>query len=287
MAKLQNTFKRFLSTRVSKLTSENLPTTDALAPSNILDAYTSSAPHPQNAIDIFKGEWASKLPGLQSGAAELFDDSRLTWADEQLSGFRGKHVLELGPLEAGHTYMMEKLGAESITSVESNSRAYLKCLIVKETFGLQRAKFLYGDFIEYLRSQDTKFDICFASGVLYHMRNPVELIDLACHVADKVYLWTHYYDRPTILANPTLTPKFPSNSESEYKGQKYTLYRYEYQAALNSKGFCGGSAPYSAWLAKNDILNSLRRFGFNNVEIAFDDLHHIHGPSFAVAAMRG
>ena len=34
-----------------------------------------------------------------------------------------------------------------------------------------------------------------ASGVLYHMMNPVELIARISNIADAVYLWTHYFDR--------------------------------------------------------------------------------------------
>lgn len=85
-------------------------------------------------------------------------------------------VLELGPLEAGHTYMLEKMGARSIVAVEANSRAYLKCLIVKELFELKRAKFLLGDFVAYLKNNTRHFDLCLASGVLYHMQNPAELL---------------------------------------------------------------------------------------------------------------
>ena len=40
------------------------------------------------------------------------------------------------------------------------------------------------------------FDICFASGVLYHMRNPAELIALIARATDRVLLWTHYMEHP-------------------------------------------------------------------------------------------
>ena len=87
----------------------------------IPDYYVKSAPSVQNTLDIFPGEWASKLPGdlslLNAGQSGLFEDARITWAVEQLGGVTGQTILELGPLEAGHTYMLEKLGAASITAV--------------------------------------------------------------------------------------------------------------------------------------------------------------------------
>src|SRR4028119_854753 len=114
---------------------------------NILDSCIKVKPSPQNALDIFKGEWASCLPGslsvLQAGKGQLFEDSRILWSVEQVGGgtIKGKKIIELGPLEAGHTYMMETLGADSITAIESNTRAYLKCLIIKELLGLKRSHF--------------------------------------------------------------------------------------------------------------------------------------------------
>ncbi|HEY9709972.1 MAG TPA: hypothetical protein V6D48_17330, partial [Oculatellaceae cyanobacterium] len=127
---------------------------------NILDKYVTSVPSPQNAFDIFKGEWSSKLPepfaALQAGSAPLFEDPRIDWCNAQFGGFEGKTVLELGPLEAGHTYMIERLGAGEIVSIEANTRAYLKCLIVKELLELKHTRFLCGDFVEYLRTNPKK-----------------------------------------------------------------------------------------------------------------------------------
>ncbi len=67
---------------------------------HVLDQYATTAPHPRNAIDIFAGEWASRLPvpGTQSGAVPLFEDDRVVWGLEHLGGVAGQRVLELGPL---------------------------------------------------------------------------------------------------------------------------------------------------------------------------------------------
>src|SRR6187549_1828057 len=100
------------------------------------DHYVTSPPSGQNAIDIFKGEWSSQFPPeageIQAGQWKLFEDTRLAWGLGRLGGIDGGNVLELGPLEAGHTYMLERAGAASVVAVEANTRAYLKCLIVKE-----------------------------------------------------------------------------------------------------------------------------------------------------------
>jgi hypothetical protein len=52
-----------------------------------------------------KGAWSSAVPGLPTtGNIPLFEDGRITLFEERLGGFARKQVLELGPLEGGHTY---------------------------------------------------------------------------------------------------------------------------------------------------------------------------------------
>lgn len=257
----------------------------------INEQYATSTPSPQNALDVFRGEWSSRLPPpldtLNAGAALLFDDPRIAWMLEKAGGCQDLQVLELGPLEAGHSYMLEKAGAAQVVSVESNTHAFLKCLIVKELLGLSKVKFLCGDFVSYLRDRERKFDLCIASGVLYHMVNPAELIALlASRCARHVFFWTHYYDSDVIRKHSTLTKKFPGEEAAEYQGFKHVLYRYEYLDALGWGGFCGGSARYSYWMSRDDILRCINYFGFSNVEIGFDDPNHPNGPSFALLASR-
>ena len=257
----------------------------------VLDQYIKSNPNPQNAVDIFKGEWASKFPEpfsyLEAGSSLLFEDPRILWAAKQLGGVEGKNVLELGPLEGGHTYMLERLGAASILSIEANTRAYLKCLIAKEILGIKKARFLCGDFVEYLRNNDQRFDVAIASGVLYHMKNPVELIALLSKVTDKLFIWTHYYDEEIISKNPLIPDnKFGDCTTFEYSGFRHELHRYEYDRALDSMGFCGGSDIFSNWTSREDILACLARFGFNDVQVGFDHLEHPNGPAFALSAIR-
>ncbi|MEG4515237.1 class I SAM-dependent methyltransferase [Microcoleus sp. AT9b-C5] len=255
----------------------------------VLDSYIKSAPNSQNALDIFKGEWASMFPSnasLVAGTVPLFEDNRVAWAIEKFNGVQNKHIVELGPLEAGHTYMLEKYGAASITAIEANSRAYLKCLIVKEVMQLQKAHFLYGDCVEYLRTSHQKFDVCWASGILYHMTNPVELISLIAQASDQVFIWTHYYDGDIIHNQPHLSPKFPAQLATEYEGFNYTAYRQEYQVALNYAGYCGGNSAFSHWLSREDILSCLKYFGLTQIQVNFEHLDHPSGPSFALVAMR-
>lgn len=79
---------------------------------DILDAYIKTAPSDQNVLDLFDNEWSSFVPGegrvARPGTSLLFDDGRVTWLGEVLGGFSGLRVLELGPLEVGHSTMLEQ-----------------------------------------------------------------------------------------------------------------------------------------------------------------------------------
>ena len=152
-----------------------------------MEGYEASFPSRQTAVDVFRGEWVSQLPGLEGGEIPLFADDRIAWLTDRVA-VTGKTVLELGPLEGGHSYMLHQGGAGRVLAVEANRRAFLKCLIVKETFGLDRVEFLCGDLLEYLRQSTERFDLCLASGVLYHMRDPIEMLRLAARACDQLFL---------------------------------------------------------------------------------------------------
>lgn len=261
-----------------------------MAKASILDAYVRSAPSPQHALDIFKGEWASVLPppfaDFKAGGIPLFHDPRVAWALEQLGGCQGQRVLELGPLEGGHTYLLQQYGAASITAIEANTRAYLKCLIVKELLGLDKAHFLCGDFVTYLEETTESYDLIFSAGVLYHMRDPIGLIAKLSRHTDRLYMWTHYYDDAVIQGTAHLKPRYTAHTPSETEGFRYTLHRQDYMNSLEVQGFCGGNEEYSHWISRADLLSALNHFGFKDIRIAHEMLDHPHGPCFDVVAIK-
>ena len=256
----------------------------------ILDQYTDRAPSLQNTFDIFQGEWSSRLPSAlketQAGEVPLFEDSRIHWAIERLGGVQGKRVLELGPLEGGHTYMLEQLGAATITSVEANSRAYLKCLLVKEALGLHRAHFIYSDCIQFLEGNPETYDLCVASGILYHMRDPAKLLSLLSRTCNQIMIWTHYYDAELLSQKPSIYQRFATGKATSFEGFQHTLYRQDYGAATGWSGFCGGSSPFSRWMTRDDILACCRHFGFAEIQINFEQPDHTNGPCFAFVASK-
>ncbi|MBT9316765.1 class I SAM-dependent methyltransferase [Leptothoe spongobia] len=258
---------------------------------NILDAYVNTLPSQQNVLDIFDGEWASKFPEGSSlvskpGFAALFEDARIDWMANTLGGLEGKTILELGPLEGGHSYMMSQMGALKIDSIEANTRAFLKCLCVKEIFNLDSVNFMLGDCNDFLENNQYKYDLIVASGILYHMVEPVKLLRLIANSTDKLMIWTHYYDKDVIENNSALSKKFTAPQEMNIDGFSVSIAEQFYNEALDWQGFCGGSQPTSRWLLRQSILDVLESLGFARLNISFEDKKHPNGPCFALCAER-
>ena len=57
------------------------------------------------------------------------------------SVINNKNGLELGPLEAGHSYMLQNVGINSFNFHRGNSNSFLKCLVAKEILNLNRVNF--------------------------------------------------------------------------------------------------------------------------------------------------
>jgi SAM-dependent methyltransferase len=237
---------------------------------DILSSYSTETPSQENAVRIFEGEWSSRFPPpwnlLPAGSIPLFEDPRV--------------------IEGAHTYMLEQHGALSILAIEANTRAFLKCLIVKEVLAMNRANFLCGDFRKFLPAENAGFDVIFASGVLYHMTEPVRLLRDLARTANQVFLWTHYYDRGLIASDPGVSSHFGEVERAEFAGLAFEQVRYEYAASMDWKGFCGGSAPYSYWLTRESILSALRQFGLPHIVIGHETPNHPNGPAFTLVATR-
>lgn len=215
------------------------------------------------------------------GHAPLFTDPRIFWARDELGPFNGLDLMELGPLEGAHTYMLDQFGANSITSIEANARAFLKCLCIKEIFGLKRVKFMLGDFNSYVDTCD-KVDVIFASGVLYHMADPLLLLERMCKKSDRIFIWTHYYDDKVISRREDASLFSPLESTDGVYLWSRRLYP---QQALSWSGFSGGPELFSIWLQRDSIIKFINDRGFS-VKINFEQVDHVNGPAFAICAQR-
>lgn len=240
----------------------------------------------QAGVDSFHGEWSSRFPHAfpvaSGGHAFLFEDRRLRWFLARLRGINRMDALELGPLEGGHAWMLEQAGIRSTTSVEANGRAFLKCLVVKQLFDLRRTRFLHGDFLEYLAGSSRCWQLGLASGVLYHMRDPMRLIALLVGRCRDLLVWTHYHDPERARSDPRLAATLGAPETVERHGFRHTLVPKHYGDTLGWAGFCGGSADWCAWMLREELLGAFEHVGFKVQAIAFDRRDHPNGAALAL-----
>ena len=257
--------------------------------SGVLDHYVDKPPSAQNAIDAMTG-WVSAMPsetGLRAGTAPLFADTRIDWLLRSCFSVAGKSVLELGPLEGLHTYMLARAGAASIDAIEANAQAFLRCLITKEVLKIERASFHLGDFLAGLEASDKRYDLVVASGVLYHSHDPVRLLELIAAKSDAIFLWTHFFDEQAMPRDDLRRLPFSEQSETRVShGVTVRLYERSYLKARRDPSFCGGLHPRHYWVERADLLDLLAAMGFSRLSISHEEPNHRFGPSFCVFAER-
>ena len=246
--------------------------------------FENRAPSAQTAVDVFRDRWASDLKPLLgvegTGPNLLFThDPRPRLALQALgrNDYRGMHILEIGPLEAAHTYSLEQMGAESVTCIEANAEAWLKCLVVKELLSLKRSTFLLGNIIGFLEENKRRFDLVYCSGVLYHMADPVELIKAIGQTADRCFVWTHVY-------NPKRHPVPFAAEEVERVGIKVKYWRHTYGS--KAEQFWGGVDPTAVWLESEDVLRAFAACGLSDINLIEDQIGHPNGPAILFTASR-
>ncbi len=259
------------------------------AGTSLPDRYVSGLPSAQNAIDLIPG-WNHAFPeeyGVRAGPAHSHHDPRILWCLEQAGGVAGRRVLELGPLEGMHSYMIARAGVGQLDAIEANNLAYLRCLISKEIFGLANVRYWLGDFRAWMDSGEHRYDLVVASGVLYHSPDPVGLIKAIAGVTSQFFIWTHYYD--DCLATPEDynrgRPFSGRTHVQDFQGSPITLHERTYYKAWNDPKFCGGMQDVHYWLTRADILRVIDLLGFDTTT-THEEVDHPNGPAFSLFAKR-
>jgi Protein of unknown function (DUF1698). len=254
----------------------------------VFDRYELSLPTHQNAIDALPG-WNSSFPKevkVKAGSTPLFADGRIEWALSKYGPIKGKRILEVGPLEGMHTYRLDKEAPAQIDAVEANKLCFLRCLVTKQILDIRNATFLLGDVQEWLL-ESPRYDLAFASGVLYHMADPGEFLRRLSLKADALYVWTHYFDEAAMPEGDLRRHPFSGRIEERVIGEcRLRYHERSYRQANNDPAFCGGLRDRHYWMDRKDILEFLSSLGYNDIVIGAEEPQHPGGPSFSIFARR-
>ena len=270
------------------------PTTRQAPPARaaILDQYVREAPAPQHALDIFKGDWWSSLPGelsrLQAGQLPLFDDSRIHWAIEALGGVSGKRVLELGPLEGGHTYLLERAGAQSDPRHRGEQESLPQ---VPDREGASSGSSARASCSEISRSSTCAQGVSAsmpqssrARSITFASPSSSSRTSRALPITYSSGLSTYVKER--LDAIPHMAHRFGESHEAEFGGFRHTRHPYYYRDFLDTSRFAGGTEEFSHWLSRADLLGALRHAGLAEIVVGEEDLEHPNGPCISPAARR-
>jgi hypothetical protein len=241
---------------------------------NIPDRFVTAFPTDSTAFDLQAGAWKFDYEKLDRNGiiqnAKM--DGRPRFCAETFSDFRNFKIIELGPSDGYNTLGMELEGAHDIVSIEANTAAFLRCLILKNAMGL-RAKFLLGDFLKYLDQPELSADLVYASGVLYHLRDPVEFLVRCGRVAPHLFLWSFYYDAEKVQKDPHERERFAAdvNERHEVGGAMFTYHRRFYQAELAADPkYQGGLKDYAYWLDLADLRQAIGLAGYEIIKVIGD-----------------
>jgi hypothetical protein len=138
-----------------------------------------------------------------------------------------------------------------------------------------------------LEQIDISYDLIVASGVLYHMRDPVRLLELIASRTKAIYLWTHYFSAEVMPKGDPRRGAFSGVVQTvDFRGLQVKLHERSYHGAWKSNAYCGGIVDRHYWMERGDIEDVLRRLGFTDIRTTHDHHDQANGPSISIFARR-
>lgn len=226
--------------------------------------FVMGPPTPFSGLGLRAGTWKFEYESLSLDQIwkSILSDGRPHYCATTFPDFAQMSILELGPSDGYNTAGLEHFGARRITAIEANSDAFIKACMLKNALGLS-AQFQLGDFMEYLSRDGQKVDLVYASGVLYHLTDPLEFLRLCTTVGDHLFLWTFIYDDEAIRNHEYERRLFSGTETFRHGSLEVTGHRRLYDEELVAKPKYQGGIDQSAfWLSHDDIRKALAAFGY-------------------------
>jgi SAM-dependent methyltransferase len=251
-----------------------------------LPRFCYARPTHANALGLRAGTWKFDFDRMEMNAIHEWvnRDVRPRWSAEVFPGFSKFNVIELGPQDGFITAGLEAFGVGSIVAIEANVDSFLRCLLLKNALGL-KATYLLGDFLTYLDAATASADLIYASGVLYHLFDPVGFLLRCAKVARHLYLWTFHFDEDAIRADAYESLCFDGISEHRVGEEAFTYHRRFYTPEILANAtYAGGINAYANWMTLKDIERALRVAGYRIERMTEDSFQGI--PAMNIWATR-
>ena len=171
-------------------------------------------------------------------------------------------VLELGPYDGTDTVNLAWF-CDELVSLEARQENIDATQARVDAAGLTNVKIIQANLELYDLAQLGKFDAVWASGIIYHLPTPWELIEQIGHVTDLCYGWTH-------LAETW------GQEKSGFAGREYG----EIDHPL------AGLSPRSWWLTPIAFVGTWLNYGFKCEFLTPPDPHPNGGLSAQFVARR-
>jgi SAM-dependent methyltransferase len=206
--------------------------------------------------DVLRAEFAKRGPWITRfviGGVELGGDFDPAVGDRVGQFFQAfpeaRSILELGPLEGGHTFdLAQRPGVIRVLAAEARAANIVRAKFVQELLEVRNVEFVEMNLENAELTAFGKFDAVFCSGVLYHLPEPWKLVAEIRRVTSKLFVWTHYV--------PEADADFVVG---ELRGQEHL------EGGPNEPR--SGMSPKSLWLTLPSIIKLLKAAGFDSVRI--------------------
>jgi SAM-dependent methyltransferase len=228
-------------------------------------------PFTTHRMQLAPGVWT-----LPDDRTPPMDDARTMLVAQCLGGsFEGRSIVDLGSNEGGFTLAFAQLGAARSVGIEARSLNVRRAELARSLLGLDpeqggTAELVLGDVKTEL-ARLGEFDVVFASGILYHVSDPADLLAAmrrACtlvavidtHVADPEVV-THGCSDLVTMQSDAAPP-----GSAGYRGRHFA----EYDAGAGEREreellWAAWNDAAAFWPLEDDLVRMLHDAGFARV----------------------
>jgi SAM-dependent methyltransferase len=208
-------------------------------------------------------------PGVHTMTAgvDVRDDVRIDLVVAACGGsLAGRTVVDLGCLEGGFTLAFAALGAERAVGIEARELSVRRCELARDLLRLDAAEFVHGDIKEVLAG-GRRYDVVFASGILYHLADPAEFLRTMRSACTSVAVIDTHVAREHAASHDCSDLRELVSGGETYRGRMFPEYsRGSSDGEREEFLWAAWSDHDSFWPLEDELVRMIQDAGFSSVE---------------------